>query len=78
MIPTLTLHLHPEVGLVVQSPAGGLDAAGGPVSAAEGPHPEALDEGSWWSKTWTEAYGPEVTRAGLQSWRQTGPPGWAW
>lgn len=78
MTRALQLHRHPEIGLVVQSPAGGLYVAGGPVFAAEDLHPEVLAEGSWWSETWTKACAPVVTQAELQSWEQTGPPGWAW
>lgn len=78
MIPALPLDLHPETVLVVQGPAGGLNAAGGPVFGAEDLYHEPPAEESWWSKTWTRACGPEVTQAGLQSRGQTGPPGWAW
>lgn len=73
MTRALQLHHHPEIG--VQSPAGGLYVAGGPVSAAEDLHSEVLAEESWWSETWTKACAPEVTQAELQSWEQIGPLG---
>lgn len=79
MILALPLGLHPKTGLVVQGPAGGLNAVGVPVSAAEDLHPVSPVEGSWWPKTWTKACGPEMTRAGLQIRVQIEPPlGWVW
>lgn len=75
MIPPPPLDLHPETGLVALGPLGVLNA-GGPVPSDEDDlPPEPPAEGPWWSKTWTRACGPVVTRAGLQSQGQTGLPG---
>lgn len=76
---TLPLDSSFETGLVAQGPVDVPNAAGDPVSADEDDlHPEPPAEESWWSKTWTRACGPQVTRAGLQSRGQTGLPGLAW